>query len=277
MLPPPFALSPEKRQNRSLTQDVTPFLNNNIFQYTNPLPFETEPHTLHTIPLAREHCDSYLNYIRYKTLEITSSQTPFQIIFNPVKGISTGTYYGTIHPQNITLSIQDVFLTYMQKLMEFNENQNTPLYRPSHLEDLKHKSEYFEVPDLETRIQSHDNPHYWLQQDILQVKTFQYRFLNNIILTNDTIPPVKIFTQFLKFFRFNYQLLWEQQDQQVYINFPQILTQTELLLYIMKNEHKHLQYRCNGCLIPSVDQTLRRPEFGARHCGSLPNTACFLD
>ena len=34
---------------------------------------------------------------------------------------------------------------------------------------------------------------------------------------------------------------------------------------------------CNGCLIPSIDQTLRRPEFGARHCGSLPNTACFLD
>ena len=119
-------------------------------------PFETEPHTLHTTPLAREHCDSYLYYIRYKTLEITSTQTPFQVIFNPVTGISTGTYYITIHPQNITLSIQDVFLTYMQNL-EFNENQDTPLYRPSHLEDLKHKSEYFEVPDLETRIQRHNN------------------------------------------------------------------------------------------------------------------------
>ena len=175
MLPPPFASITEKRQNRSLIQNVTPFLNNIIFQYTNPLPFETEPHTLHTIPLAREHCDSYLYYIRYKTLEITSSQTLFQVTFNPVKGISTGTYYRTIHPQNL-------FLTYMQKLFEFNENQNTPLYRPSHLEDLKHKTENFEVPELETRIQRHDNPHYWLQQDILQVKNFQYRFFNNIIL-----------------------------------------------------------------------------------------------
>ena len=64
MLPPPFVLSTEKRQNRSLTQDVTPF-NNIIFQYTNLLPCETEPHTKHTIPLAREHCDSYLYYIRY--------------------------------------------------------------------------------------------------------------------------------------------------------------------------------------------------------------------
>ena len=92
MPPPPFALTTEKRQNRSLIQDVTPFLHNIIFQYTNPLPFETEHHKLHIIPLAREHCDSYLYYIRYKTLEITSSQTLFQVVFNPVKGISTGTY-----------------------------------------------------------------------------------------------------------------------------------------------------------------------------------------
>ena len=85
MLPPPFTLTTEKRQNRSLIQDVTPFLNNIIFQYTNPLPFETEPHTLHTIPLAREHCDSYFYYIRYETLEITSSQTPFQVILTQLQ------------------------------------------------------------------------------------------------------------------------------------------------------------------------------------------------
>ena len=63
MLPPPFALSTEKRQNRSLTQDVTPFLNNLIFQYRNPLPFETEPHTIYTIQLVRERCDFYLYYV----------------------------------------------------------------------------------------------------------------------------------------------------------------------------------------------------------------------
>ena len=244
MHPTPFTITTEKRQNRSLIQDVTPFLNNIIFQYTNPLPFETEPHTVHTFPLAREHCDSYLYYIRYKTLGITSSQTTFQVIFNPVKGISSGKFYRTIHPQNITLSIQDVFRTYMQKLIEFNENQDTPLYCSSHLQELKHRSEYFEVPDHDTKVQRHDNPHYWLQRDILQIKNFQYRFFNNIILTDDTIPQVKIFTQFLlKFLRFNYQLLWEQKDQQAYINFPQILTHIELLPYIIKNENKHLHYR----------------------------------
>ena len=48
----------------------------------------------------------------------------------------------------------------MQKLIEFNENQYTPLYRPSHLQELKHRSEYFEVPDLDTKVQRHNNPHY---------------------------------------------------------------------------------------------------------------------
>ena len=60
-------------------------------------------------------------------------------------------------------------------------------------------------------------------------------------------------TQFLKsksslnfyenFFRFNYQLLWEQQDQQAYIRFPKVLTETELLPYFIKNEHRQVQYR----------------------------------
>ena len=243
MLPTPFTVSNDKRQNRSLIQYVTPFLQNIIFQYTNPLPFETEPHILHTIPLIREHCDSYLYYIQYKTLDITPSQTPFQVIFNPVKGINSGTFYRTIHPQNITLSIQDVFRTYMQKLIEFNEHQDIPPYRPSHLQELKHLSEYFEVPDLDTKVQRHGNPHYWLQRDILQVKNFEFKFFTKITLTDNTIPQLKFFTHFLlKFFRFNYQLLWEQKDQNAYTNFPKALTDIELLPYIIDNKNKHSHY-----------------------------------
>ena len=196
MLPTPFILNTEHRQIRSFTQDVTPFLHNIIFQYTYPLSFETEPHHIHFIPLIREHADSYLYYFRYKTLEITPSPLPFQIIFNPVHGINAATYYRTIQPQNITLSIQDVFITYMNNLIEHNENQETPLYLPSHLEILKEKHDYFEVPDLETRIQRHNNPHFWLQQDIAQVKQFQYKFFQNIILNEDTVPQIKFFLNF---------------------------------------------------------------------------------
>ena len=38
-------------------------------------------------------------------------------------------------------------------------------------------------------------------------------------------------------------MLWEQHYRQAYIHFPQILTETELLPYIIKNENRHLQYR----------------------------------
>ena len=39
----------------------------------------------------------------------------------------------------------------MDKLIEHNENRDTPLYLHSHLESLKEKHDYFEVPDLETK------------------------------------------------------------------------------------------------------------------------------
>ena len=60
----------------------------------------------------------------------------------------------------------------MDKLIEQNENLDTPIYLPCHLENLKEKHDFFEVIALETEIK-HDNPHYWLQQDILQSKQFQ--------------------------------------------------------------------------------------------------------
>ena len=77
--------------------------------------------------MVREHCDSSLYYFRYKTLEPLRSQNPFQIIFNPVQGKITGTYYRTTYPQIVALSIQDVFIAYMDKLIEHNENLETPV------------------------------------------------------------------------------------------------------------------------------------------------------
>ena len=149
-----------------------------------------------------------------------------------------------VHPQNIILSIQDVFMTYMDKLIEQIEDLDTPLYIPSHLESPKEKHEHFEVPDFEKKIQRHNNPHYWLQQDIAQIKHFQCRFFQNIILDDDTLPQINFFSHFLlKFFRFNYQLLWKQQDQNAHIHYPQVLTELELLPYVINEASKHLHYR----------------------------------
>ena len=160
MLPNPFITSTQHRSARSTTHDITPFLHNLIYQYTNPLSFDDEAHSIHTIPLLREHLDAYLYYFRYKTLEVTPSQQPFQVISNPIQGINNGTFYRTIHPRNLTSSVQDIFTSYINQLIEHNENLDTPLYRPSLLESLKEKPDYFDVPDLDTKIIRHNNPHY---------------------------------------------------------------------------------------------------------------------
>ena len=47
----------------------------------------------------------------------------------------------------------------------------------------------------------------------------------------------------MKIFRFNHQLLWQQQDQNAYIKFSQILTETELLPFVISNRNKHVHYR----------------------------------
>ena len=129
----------------------------------------------------------------YTTLDVKQQnlydpQKPFQLSFTPIGGINTGSYYRTIHPQNIILSIQDVFSIYMDKQIEHNENLEIPVNLPSHLESLREKHKYFEVPDLETTITRHNNPHYWLQQDIAQIKQFQYRFFKHINPNEDMVP-----------------------------------------------------------------------------------------
>ena len=77
--------------------------------------------------------------------------------------------------------------------------------------------------------------HYRLQQDILQVTHFQYIFFQNLTLNDDTIPHIQVFAKFvLKFFRFKYQLIWVQQDQSAYTNFPQTFDKVQLLPFIMR-------------------------------------------
>ena len=43
--------------------------------------------------------------------------------------------------------------------------------------------------------------------------------------------------------RFNYRLIWEQQDQKAYIKFSQVLTETELLPFLISDRNKHVHYR----------------------------------
>ena len=63
MLPTPIIPSSQQRPIRFFTQDVIPYLHIIVFQYTNTLPFETEPTLLkqklsiQTKLILKEHTD----------------------------------------------------------------------------------------------------------------------------------------------------------------------------------------------------------------------------
>ena len=73
--------TPVIKNAKVLKLELNPILQNVISHYTQPLPFENEPHTIETIPLIREHLDTYLFYIRYKVLTITAEYPSFQNFF----------------------------------------------------------------------------------------------------------------------------------------------------------------------------------------------------
>ena len=61
----------------------------------------------------------------------------------------------------------------MNNLIEFNENLDTPIYRPSILEDLQQKHQYFEVPDIDSQINRQNNPHYWYNKIYYKLHNFR--------------------------------------------------------------------------------------------------------
>ena len=63
----PFEI-PYIKNAKIVKLEIKPFAHNIIYNYTKPLPFEHEPHTLETIPRIREHLDSYLFYIRHRSI-----------------------------------------------------------------------------------------------------------------------------------------------------------------------------------------------------------------
>ena len=84
-----------------------------------------------------------------------------------------------------------------------------------------------------------------------------------MILDDDTIPQIKFFSHFLlKFFRYNYQLLWEQKDQNAYVNFPQVINDTELLPFIIRNDFKHPFYKIFTIFpISNIDSIILNSDF----------------
>ena len=167
----PFQISYIK--NAKLVKlELKPFLQNIIYNYTQPLPFENERFTLETVPLIREHLDTYLFYIRYRVTDFNTGYPTFQISFPQQGSSSHQIYRRTINPINLLTPIKEVFQTFLNRVKELNLVNENPRFSPNALEELNHYIANFEVEIIERIINPQNNPHHWLQADIYRIQNF---------------------------------------------------------------------------------------------------------
>ena len=220
--------------------ELNPILQNIVSHNTQPLPFENEPHTIETIPLIREHLDTYLFYIRHKVLTITPEYPAFQVSFPQQRPISSHIYRRTINPINLQVPIKQDFHAFLNNVKDHNLALETPKFSPNALDELERYIKNFEVEIIERLVIHEDNPHHWLQTDILRIQNFLYHYFKDLTLDDQTIPQIKVISLFLrKYFRFNYQLLWSQQDQPAFTAFPNHFTADECLPFIISGRNAH--------------------------------------
>ena len=134
--PLPFQ-TPVIKNAKVVKLELNPFLQNIISHYTQPLPFENEPHTIETIQLIREHLDTYLFYIRYKVLTITAEYPAFQISFPQQRPNSSHIYRRTINPLNLQVPIKQVFHAFLNNVKDHNLAHEIPTFSPNALDDLQ--------------------------------------------------------------------------------------------------------------------------------------------
>ena len=231
---------PYFKNAKVVKREITPFLQNIIYNYTQPLSFEKEPFTIETIPLIREHLDTYLFYIRYRNTTITTEYPTFQISFLQQGSSSHQIYRRTINPINLLTPIKKVFQTFLNHVKEHNLANETPKFSPNALEELDQHEGNFEVEVIERLVDPQNNPHHWLQADTLRIQNFLYHYFKDLTLNNETIPQIQVISLFLrKYFRFNYQLLWSLQDQPAFTAFPTYFTPDVCLPFIINEQNEH--------------------------------------
>ena len=235
----PFQI-PHFKNAKVVKREITPFSQNIIYNYTQPLSFENEPFTIETFPLIREHLDTYLFYIRYRNTTITTEYPNFQTSF-PQQGSSPHQIYRrTINLINLSTPIKEVFQTFLNCVKEHNVANENPKYSPNALEEIDQYVGHFEVEVIERLVDPQNNPHHWLQADTLRIQNFLYHYFKDLTLKNQTIPQSQVISLFLrKYFRFNYQLLWSPQDQPAFRAFPTHFTPDKCLPFIIKEQNEH--------------------------------------
>ena len=113
-----------------------------------------------------------------------------------------------MNPINLQIPIKEVFYAFLNGVKEYNLALEIPEYSPNAIEELEQYIHNFKVDDIERLVTILNNPHHWLQADIIRIQNFLHHYFKNLTLNEQTIPQTKLISLFLrKYFRFNYQLL----------------------------------------------------------------------
>ena len=195
---------------------------------------------LKQFPLIRVHLVTYLFYIRHRSTTVSTEYPAFQITSPQQETSSIQTYRRTINPINLPVHIKDVFHAFLNQVKEFNLALENPKYRLNALQELERYIHNFEEEDIERIVITQDNPHHWLQADIILIQSFLYHYFKDITLNEQSIPQIKLISLCLrKFFRFIHQLIWSKQDQAAFTVFTTHFTADECLPFIINKRNEH--------------------------------------
>ena len=177
--PSPFEI-PNIKNEKVIKTEIKPFLHKIVINYTNPVSFENEPYSLETISLIREHLETYLFYIRHRSTTISTEYSTFQITFPQQETSSTETYRRTINPINLQIHVKNDFYAFLNQVKEFNLALENPKYSPNALQELEQYIHNFEVEYIERIVITQENPHNWLQTEIIRIQSFLYHYFKDI-------------------------------------------------------------------------------------------------
>ena len=81
------------RRKRAFVKDAIRFTENPMNISTKSLPCEKHSKDIYSIPLIREHQQSFLEEIHYKTCESNFADVPFTVVFYPFENKNTGKFF----------------------------------------------------------------------------------------------------------------------------------------------------------------------------------------
>ena len=141
---------------------------------------------------------AYTEYPKHRSTIVSTEYPSFQITFPQQETSSVRTYRRNINFIKLQIPIQEVFHAFVNKVKDFNLTLENPKYSPNALEELEQNIHHFDVEDVERLIITQNDPHHWLQTDLIQIQSFLYHYFQDITKNEQTKSQTKLISLFLR-------------------------------------------------------------------------------